>query len=256
MASIIEEVLNKGAKARSISPEEWQTRVDLAAAHRLAVVEGWQERLSIFNHFTARVPGEPDHMLIKPHDLLFGEVTASNLVKVSLTGRDLDIADYVNGGGFSIHSAVFLARPDVNASLHVHGSQGRAIAALEKGLMYLSQEAMRFYNRIGYHAYEGIAAPNERENLARDLGKNNALILRNHGVLTCGPSIAAAALDLQNLMCIADVQLRILSTGQPVTQPSREIIEKTAAAQSRLETRQPWAAIRRWLDKNDPGYGE
>ena len=256
MASIIEEVLNKSSRTRAMSAEEWQTRVDLAAAHRLAIAEGWQERLSIFNHFTARVPGEPDMMLIKPHDLLFSEVTASNLVKVSLTGRDLDIKDNVNGAGFAIHSAVFHARPDVNASLHVHGSQGRAIAALECGLMFLSQEAMRFHNRIGYHPYEGIAAPNERENLQRDLGSNNALILRNHGVLTCGPSIAQAALDLQNLMCMAEVQLRILATGQPVTQPPREVIEKTAAVQAKLETRHPWAAIRRWLDKHDPSYAE
>jgi ribulose-5-phosphate 4-epimerase/fuculose-1-phosphate aldolase len=256
MASIIEEVLTRSPKSRGMSTEEWQTRVDLAAAHRLAVVEGWQERLSIFNHFTARVPGEPDMMLIKPHDLLFGEVTASNLVKVSLSGRDLDIKDNVNGAGFAIHSAVFLGRPDVNASLHVHGTQGRAIAALECGLMFLSQEAMRFYNRIGYHEYEGIAAPNERENLQRDLGGNNALILRNHGVLTCGPSIAQAALDLQNLMNMAEVQLRILATGKPVTQPPREVIEKTAAVQAKLETRQPWAAIRRWLDKHDPSYAE
>lgn len=255
MASVLEAVRDESSLRNKLSPEEWATRVDLAAAHRLAVIEGWQEPYSIFNHLSARVPGEPDCMLIKPHDLLFSEVTATKLLKVNMKGKPLAFADNVNGAGFAIHSAVLLARPDVNASMHVHGAAGMAISTLQCGLMFVNQETMRFYNRIGYHDFEGIAAMDECERLARDLGQHHALILRNHGVLTCGPTIAAAALDLAMLMRCAEAQLKFLATGQQIIQPSHQVCEQTAQFSERgIERTTAWNAVKRYLDRTDPSY--
>ena len=257
MASVLEAVRDKTSLRGRISPEEWQTRVDLAAAHRLAVYEGWQEGYSIFNHLTARVPGEPDMMLIKPHDLLFSEINASNLMKISISGKPMGFDKNVNAAGWAIHSGVFQARPDVNASMHVHGMEGMAISVLKDGLMMVNQETMRFYNRIGYHDFEGIAAPDERERLARDLGKHNALILRNHGVLTVGASIANAVLDLAALLRSAKAQLVYLATGRPISQPSHEICEETAKFSERSGERgTSWRALKRYIDSKDASYAE
>jgi ribulose-5-phosphate 4-epimerase/fuculose-1-phosphate aldolase len=257
MASALAAVRDQASLRGRVSPEEWQTRVDLAAAHRLAELEGWQEPYSIFNHLTARVPGEADSMLIKPHDLLFSEVTASNLMKINLKGKPLGFQDNVNAAGFAIHSAVFLARPEVNASMHVHGCAGMAISTLKCGLMFVNQETMRFYKRIGYHDFEGIAAMDECERLARDLGKHNALILRNHGVLTCGTSVATATIDLAALMRCAEAQLQFLATGKELVQPSPEVCEETARFSERGgERTAAWNAVKRYIDRRDPSYAE
>jgi len=257
MAPTLTSIRGKTSLRDQVSPEEWQTRVDLAAAHRLAEVEGWQEPYTIFNHLTARVPGEPDMMLIKPHELLFGEVTASNLLKIPITGKPVGFEANVNPAGWSIHSAVFMARPDVNAAMHVHSRPGMALSALKDGLMYLNQEAMRFYNRIGYHEFEGIAAPDERERLARDLGSHYALILRNHGVLTCNRDVASAALDLSIIMRCADAQLQILATGREVVQPPHEVCEGAAQLYARSKERPAsWNAVKRYIDSRKPGYDE
>lgn len=258
MAQVLEAVRNRSSLRGRVSAEEWETRIDLAAAHRFAVMQGWQEPYSIFNHFAARVPGEPDAMLIKPHRLLFSEVTASNLIKVNMKGKALGFDDDVNAAGFAIHTAVLLNRPDVNASMHCHGPAGMAISTLKQGLMFCNQETMRFYNRIGYHNFEGIAAMDECERLARDLGKHNALILRSHGVLVCGVSIAAAAMDLSLLMRCAEAQLRFLATGQEIIQPSPEICEDTAKFSERLTARsgESWDAVKRYLNQRDGSYAE
>jgi ribulose-5-phosphate 4-epimerase/fuculose-1-phosphate aldolase len=261
MSSVLERSGNRISESTSIrnkvSPEEWAVRVDLAAAHRFAVLEGWQEPYSIFNHFAARVPGEPNCMLIKPHDLLFSEVTASNLVKLDMKGKALGFADNINAAGFAIHSAVLLARPDVNATTHIHGKAGMAIVALKDGLMFCNQEAMRFYNRIGYHDFEGVAAMDECERLARDLGKHNALILRSHGLLTCGPTVGAATLDLGLLVRCCEAQLQYLSTGKPLILPSPEVCEQTAQFTEKGDRRpEGWNAARRYIDRLDPTYAE
>ncbi|MFM9970477.1 MAG: class II aldolase/adducin family protein [Burkholderiales bacterium] len=261
MASVLNEfreaVRDKTSLRGRVSPEEWRTRVDLAAAHRLAIYESWQEGYSIFNHLTARVPGEPDMMLIKPHDLLFSEITASNLTKISISGKPMGFDKNINAAGWAIHSGVFQARPDVNASMHVHGPEGMAISVLKDGLMMVNQEIMRFYNRIGYHDFEGVAAPDERERLARDLGKHSALILRNHGVLTVGPTIGAAVLDLGLLMRGAKAQLAFLATGKEIIQPSAEICEETAKFSERSkEGATSWRAVKRYIDSKDTSYAE
>lgn len=257
MNSVLNAVRDSSSVRDRVSPLEWQTRVDLAAAHRLAELEGWQEPYTIFNHLTARVPGEPGMMLIKPHELLFGEITASNLIKVPIDGKPMGFESNVNPAGWAIHSAVYQARPDVNAAMHVHSQPGMAISALKEGFMFLNQEAMRFYKRIGYHEFEGIAAPDERERLARDLGPHYALILRNHGVLTCNRDVASAALDLSIIMRCAEAQLRILATGQPVSQPSHEVCEGAAQLYARSKERPAsWNAVRRYIDSRRPGYAE
>ena len=164
-------------KKTDISPEEWQARTDLAAAYRLIAHYGWGD--VIYNHSSMRVPGEERKFLIKRHELLYTEVTASNLVKVSMDD-DLDESAGVNRPGFTLHGGVLSARPDVNCAVHVHTETGMALAGLKHGLRMVSQPAVRFFNRIGYHDYEGITEDfSERERINKALGKNRALILRN-----------------------------------------------------------------------------
>src|SRR3974390_3157005 len=138
---------------KEISPSEWQARVDLAAVYRLIAHYSWDD--VIYNHSSMRVPGEPRHFLMKKHDILYTEVTASNLVKVCMD-EDLDEKSGVNRPGFTLHGGVLAARPDVNCAVHIHTNIGMAIAGLKGGLRMVSQQAIRFYQRIGYHAYEGI----------------------------------------------------------------------------------------------------
>src|SRR6185312_10337580 len=139
--------------------------------------------------------------------LFFEEVTASNLVKLDLTGEPVGVDQDVNLAGFIIHSAIYKARPDTNAVMHVHSHAGTAISARKGGLRFLCQEAMKFYNRVSYHDFEGIALDtSECDSLGRDLGRNNAMILRNHGLLTCGATVADATLALRMLIQVAEVQ--------------------------------------------------
>ena len=240
-----------------ISPAEWAVRVDLAAAHRLAELSNWTDL--IFNHFTVRVPGQPDHFLIKPHDLTFGEVTASNLRKIDLAGAPVGHAQNVNPAAFTIHSAVYRPRPDINAVMHLHSAPGAALSALQGGLRFLTQESCLFYNRIGYHAFEGIALDTgECDRIGRALGPHKALILRNHGLLTCGTSVADAVLRLRMLIMSAEVQLQIAASGETVTQPDPEVCERTAQQFDRALSGEGWTAqwnaVLRMLDAKDPGY--
>ncbi len=246
-----------------VSPEEWRVRVDLAAAHRFAQLSGWEEEFTIFNHFTARVPGEPDCFLIKPHDLAFSEVRASDLIKVNARGPKVGLEQNVNPPGFVIHSVVFNARPDVNASLHLHSGPGGALSALKDGLKVFTQDGMRLYNRVAYHDYEGVANPDEGPRIARDLGAHYNLIFRNHGVLTCGPSIAGAALNMAALIREADIQLRLLASGAPLVQPPADLCEETAKifdksflAPSGPAPRPEWRAILRLVERADSSYKE
>jgi ribulose-5-phosphate 4-epimerase/fuculose-1-phosphate aldolase len=250
--------LRKDQNLRNIPPAEWAARVDLAAAYRYAQYAGWNDL--IFNHITLRVPGEPDHFLIKPHELLFEEVTASSLLKLDMEGRPIGEDKPINPAATTIHSAVLMARPDLNAVAHVHTQPGIAISALKGGLKFLCQEAMLFYNRIGYHDFEGIATDSDEcARLARDLGaKNRALILRNHGLLTCGGNIAEAITSMRILVSITDMQLRVMATGGEINEPSPEVCERTAQqferAREKGQGRAEWAAILRRMDALDPSF--
>lgn len=244
-------------RRNDVSPAEWEARVDLAAAHRMAAINKWTDL--IFNHFTVRVPDEPDRFLIKRHSLFFEEVTASNLVKVDLDGEPVGIERDVNLAGFIIHSAVYKARPDVNAVMHLHSQAGTALSAKKGGLRFLCQEAMLFYNRIGYHDFEGIALDTgECERLGRDLSGHKTMILRNHGLLTCGDSVADATLNLRTLIQVAEMQLQAEAGGAELTEPPAEVCERTArqfeALHAKSKRRDEWQGVLRWLDRADPTY--
>jgi len=239
----------------AVSDAEWQARVDLAAAYRLVAHYGWDD--VIYNHISMRVPGEPRMFLMKRHELLYTEVTASNLAKVSMD-EDLDEKAGVNRPGFTLHGGVLGARADVNCALHMHTEAGMAIAAMKHGLRMLSQPAVRFYKRIGYHAYEGITEDfSERERINRDLGQNKALIMHNHGLLTVGKSAREAFVLMEHLAEAAEIQVKLEATGAELIEIPPDICEKTAAQfeqHDRGRGSADWAAYLRILDKEDPSY--
>src|ERR1044071_1264140 len=238
-----------------ISPAEWQARVDLAAVYRLTAHYGWDA--VIYNHSSMRVPGEPRKFLMKKHDLLYTEVTASNLVKVSMD-EDLDEKSGVNRPGFTLHGGVLSARPDVNCAMHVHTNVGMAIAGLKSGLRMVSQQAIRFYKRIGYHAYEGITEDfDERERLNRDLGQNRAMIMHNHGLLTVGKSAREAFVLMKHLIDAAALQLKPKDTGGELIEIPSQICESTAAQYQTHDAGRGsahWPAFLRIADNIDPSY--
>ena len=238
-----------------ISDAEWEARVDLAAVYRLIAHYGWDD--VIYNHSSMRVPGEPRMFLMKRHELLYTEVTASNLVKVNMD-EDLDEKAGVNRPGFTLHGGVLNARPDVNCAVHMHTATGMAIAGLKSGLRMLSQQAIRFYSRIGYHAYEGITEDfGERERINRDLGQNRALILHNHGLLTVGKTGREAFVLMHYLMEAAEIQLRLEATGSELIEIPPEICAKTVAQYEKHDAGRgaaDWAAYLRMLDQIDSDY--
>src|SRR5512139_1861296 len=180
------------AGATSMDPAEWRQRVDLAACYRLVALYGWDDL--IFTHISARVPGPEHHFLINPYGWMFREITASSLVKVDLHGRKVDDSPHeINPAGFTIHSAIHAAREDADCVLHVHSVNGVAVSAQDEGLLPLSQHSMFVLASLGYHDYEGVALEaGEKPRLVRDLGANRFLMLRNHGLLTVGRSVAEA----------------------------------------------------------------
>jgi ribulose-5-phosphate 4-epimerase/fuculose-1-phosphate aldolase len=179
---------------RQVSTEEWQTRVDLAAAYRLVALFGWDDL--VFTHLTAKVPGPEPHFLINPYGLMFEEITASSLVKIDLDGNKVIDSPYpVNAAGFTIHGAIHAARADAHCVLHTHSVDGVAVAAQRDGLLPISQQATLVLSSLGYHDYEGIALrEDEKPRLVEHLGANSFLMLRNHGLLTVAGSVADAFL--------------------------------------------------------------
>lgn len=243
-----------------VTAEEWAVRVDLACAYRLTAHFGWT--MMIYNHISARVPGEQDQFLLNPFGLHYSEVTASNLVKIDINGRIVDDTPYgINDAGFTIHSAVHAARHDLAAVMHTHTEAGTAVSALDCGLLAFSQDAMVFYNRVGYHDFEGIALDlDERSRLVRDLGPHLAMILRNHGLLTCGRTVAEAFQLMYMLEMVCRAQLAALATGQKLRLPPREVCEKTAlqyACNRGVPAgAEEWPHWVRMMDRLDPSYRE
>jgi ribulose-5-phosphate 4-epimerase/fuculose-1-phosphate aldolase len=239
----------------SVSPQEWQARIDLAAVYRLCAHYGWGD--VIYNHCSMRVPGEPSKFLMKQHELLWTEVTASNLRKVDMN-EDLDERAGVNRPGFTLHGGVLKARPDVNCAVHVHTEIGTAIAGLKHGLRMVSQPAIRFYNRIGYHAYEGITEDfEERERINRDLGQNRALIMHNHGLLTVGKTAREAFVLMKSLIEATSIQLKMEATGGELIEIPSQICESTAAQYQTHDAGRgsaDWPAYLRMMDQVDPSY--
>jgi ribulose-5-phosphate 4-epimerase/fuculose-1-phosphate aldolase len=233
---------------------EWSARVDLAAGHRLVAHFGWSNL--VYNHFILRVPDDPRKCLVKPNDLTFEEVTASSLVKVDLVKGPEDPSS-IQASGYNIHTGVLLARPDINASLHVHTDAGMAVAAQRDGLLPLSQTALRFYKHLGMHDFEGIATEEEeRHRIAKDLGGFKAMLLLNHGLLTCGKSVCEAVVLMKFLVTACEVQLRVQASGAPTITPPEEICLATARRWNAADRDRPaeWPAMLRMLDRLDASY--
>jgi ribulose-5-phosphate 4-epimerase/fuculose-1-phosphate aldolase len=236
-----------------MSDAEWEARCDLAACYRLAYRAGWDDL--VYTHISARVPGPEHHFLVNPFGLGFDEITASNLVKVDLHGAIIgDTPHGVNAAGFVIHSAVHEARPDTGCVLHLHTEAGMAISMMEGGLRPVSQHAMRFYNRIAYHDFEGLALDSdEKTRLVADLGGHNAMILRNHGVLTCGATVAEAYVLMFYLEKSAVSQLKAMASGDRIVVPSPEVCDKSARqfeGDSAPVGAREWPSLLRRLDRD------
>lgn len=235
---------------------EWEVRKDLAAAYRLIALYGWDDL--VFTHLSARVPGPEHHFLINPYGLLFHEITASSLVKVDKDGEVVQAGGLqrVNPAGFTIHSAVHMGREDAASVMHVHAADGVAVSAHRDGLLPLSQTAMLCLDHLCYHEYEGVALNlDERERLISDLGNKSMMMLRNHGILTAGTSVAEAFTYLYFLMKACQIQVKAQSCG-PVHLPSKEAIATTAEQSQMLgkASALTWPALIRYLDAQNPGY--
>ncbi len=244
------------------SDSEWQARVDLAACYRLVALYGMSDMMA--NHISARIAGEDDAFLINAYGMLYEEITASSLIKVKHDGTILDKPDFgpldygINKAGYVIHSAVHAARPEVDCVIHVHTWPTMAVSALECGLLPITQTAMRFL-KIGYHDYKGVVLKSdEQESLIRDLGGGEALILRNHGALVVGRTIAEAFNWTHRLELACRSQLAAMACNAEFSQVSQPVLEETWS-NYQPQTRRPygvmeWPALLRKLDRIDPSY--
>ena len=241
-----------------MSDVERETRINLAACYRLIAHFGLNELT--YNHISARIPGQGEEILINSFGLMFDEVCASNLVKVDLAGKVLDdpLGNGINEAGYVIHSAVHTGRPDVVCVIHTHSAAGMAVSAQKQGLLPLTQNAMLFYEQLGYHDYEGIAISlDERARLVQALGNAGAMILRNHGVLTAGRSIAEAFNATMFLELACKAQIGAMSAGAELNLPmpaAARVTAKIYREHSLVAAERDWPALRRLADKLDSSY--
>jgi len=246
----------------AISETEWRIRCDLAALYRLVAHHRWTD--FIYTHISARIPGPDHHFLINKFGVNFEHMRASDLVRIDMDGNVVEDSDKssrdVNAAGFTIHSAIHMARPDLFCVAHTHSSAGIAVSAMTEGLLPLSQHAMKFYNRIAYHDYEGIALDlNERDRLVRDLGQHKAMILRNHGLLVAGTSIAEAFHQLYMLERSCAAQVAALSCGRALTIPRAEVCQHASDQFKSFENDEAhyvmlWDAALRLIENGKPDY--
>jgi ribulose-5-phosphate 4-epimerase/fuculose-1-phosphate aldolase len=241
-----------------VGEAEWKTRVELAALYRLVALQGWDDL--IFTHISARVPGPEHHFLINPYGHLFGEITASSLVKIDPEGfivQDTELA--INPAGFTIHSAIHMARDDAHFVMHLHTDQGVAVSAQKEGLLPLSQHALIVRPFLSYHGYEGIALNlDERERLVADLGDSRAMILRNHGTLAVGETAADCWLRMFYLERACKMQIMALSGGRdqvtPAPQAAQDEVAQQVSGVTSVAAMLAWPACLRELDRKSPGY--
>ena len=248
---------NDTTLAGKVSAEEWQLRVDLAAAYRMIAHLGWDDL--IFTHLSVRVPGPETHFLINPFGLLFEEITASNLVKINLDGTPVVPTNYlVNPAGFVIHGTIHEAREDAHCVLHIHTIEGMAVSAQEEGLLPITQTAMALFGDIAYHDYEGIVLDQaEKERLLPALGDKHNLILRNHGLLTVGETVGDAFLRLFFLQKACMAQIQAQAGGGPLIRCSEETSERVASQSvAGFPALGPmsWQAVMRKVERLDPGF--
>ena len=243
-----------------VSEEEWQARVDLAAAYRLVALYGWDDL--IFTHISARVPGAEHHFLLNPYGMMFDEVTASSLVKVDPDGnKAMDSPYFINPAGFMIHSALHAAREDALCVIHLHTDYGIAVSAQNDGLLPISQQAMFALSSLAYHDYEGLALDEEEKpRLVADLGDKKFMILRNHGLLTLGRTAAEAFLGMFLLERACKIQILAQSGGAELAKIPNDIVDRVASQMSAVTVGQgatlTWPGLLRKLDRIDPSYRE
>lgn len=243
-----------------VSAAEWETRVNLAACYRLVAAYGWDDL--IFTHISAKVPGTED-FLINPYGLMFDEITASSLVKVDLAGNKLMDSPYdINPAGYTIHSAVHEARPDVACVLHTHTASGVAVSCQREGILPISQQSLFVLSSLSYHDYEGVALNHEEKvRLQADLGTTNYMVLRNHGLMTCLPSIPDAFLAMFTFQRACDIQVMAQSGGgelipipQQILDGARSMMAGVTRTKNGMGGSLAWPALLRKLDRIDPSY--
>jgi ribulose-5-phosphate 4-epimerase/fuculose-1-phosphate aldolase len=241
-----------------VSKDEWEVRVNLAAAYRLVALYGWDDL--VFTHISARVPGPEHHFLLNPYGWMFEEITASSLVKVDLEGRKVMPSEYdINPAGFTIHSAVHAARQDALCVMHTHTPDGVAVSAQKNGLLPISQQSMGVLASLGYHDYEGLALnEDEKPRLVRDLGDKNFLMLRNHGLLTAATSIADAFAFIYFFEASCMIQVRAIRWQRADRYPQPVLDGFPMAANKTRRGAGPgtlaWPALLRKLDRLDPSF--
>jgi ribulose-5-phosphate 4-epimerase/fuculose-1-phosphate aldolase len=241
-----------------VSDEEWAIRIDLACAYRMVAHYGWDDL--IFTHLSARIPGPEHHFLLNPYNLMFEEVTASSLVKVDVQGNPVEPTPFItNPAGFTIHSAIHMAREDAHAVMHLHTPAGQAVSAHSEGLLPLTQTAMLIRGQVAFHEYEGVAVDlGERERLVADLGTKSAMILRNHGTLAVGKNVGECFIRLYYLERACQAQIMALSAGDNLNTPPQGSPEITA---QQGEVGLPlaanllaWPALKRKAYRMDPTF--
>ncbi|MDB4021994.1 class II aldolase/adducin family protein [Litorivicinus sp.] len=245
-----------------ITRDEWSARLDLAACYRMVCMYGWTS--VVYNHITLRIPNT-DHLLINPFGLRYDEIRASDLIRIDLDGNSYSESEWsVNQAGYVIHSAVHKARPDLHCVLHTHEPYSQALCATDTDVIPVTQEGCQFFERVGYHDYEGIVLDgSEAPRIEDALGeKNHTLVLKNHGLLTAGDSCAWAFIRHQAFIRNADVQLRAMAAGK-INQISPDVMRKTRQqfeggdAQAGAKIRHPeWPALVRQIDQLDPTWKE
>ena len=241
-----------------VSDVEWAIRVDLAAAYRLVAHYGWDDL--IFTHLSARIPGPDHHFLLNPYNLMFEEVTASSLIKVDTSGNPVDPTPFItNPAGFTIHSAIHMARDDAHAVMHLHTPAGQAVSAHEEGLLPLTQTAMLVRSDLAFHDYEGVATDlDERERLVADLGSKGGMILRNHGTLAVGSTVGECFVKLYFIERACQAQIMALSAADKCNNPPQGTPE-LAAEQGMVGLKVAanllaWPALKRKAYRLDPSF--
>jgi len=247
---------------RGISPAEWEARCELAAAYRLAAKMEWTDMLG--THFSVRVPGTQDQFLINPYGMLFEEITASSLIKIDVEGNKLSESPYeVNHAGFVIHSAVHMNRHDAECVMHTHTLAGVGVSTQKEGLRPVTQMALTILNEVRYHDYEGVAdALDERERIVKDLNDGGVLILRNHGVLTVGASVAEAYARMFRIERACRFQLAAMTGGAELQPLPDEVVNYTRQLGARINStagraaagKTMWTALKRKLEREGEEY--
>jgi ribulose-5-phosphate 4-epimerase/fuculose-1-phosphate aldolase len=240
----------------SVSSEEWRIRVELAALYRLAALHGWDDM--VYTHISARIPGPGHQFLINPYGVFFDEMTASSLVRIDADGNVLQEMDAkINPAGFTIHSAIHMARSDAAFVMHLHSDYGVAVASQREGLLPLSQHALIVLPRLAYHGYEGIALNHdERERLVADLGENTLMLLRNHGTLAVGRTAGDCWTNMFYLERACKQQVLALSAGRAnvMIAPDEARIEVSRQTARGIGGKLGWPGSLRKLDREMPGY--